>query len=58
MVVIVRSHKSLGDGLAGGSPDLGDVLAGKSILVLDFDFIDQVSADLLLLQGVHQVDLD
>ena len=60
LAILIRtfqSRESLGNGLAGSSPHLGDVLAGQSVLVLDLHLVDLVSTDLLLLQRVHQVDL-
>ena len=53
-----RSGEALGDGLGAGAAHLADVLPGQGVLVLDFDLVDEVSSHLLLLNCVHQVDLN
>lgn len=52
------SGESLGDGLAGSPPDFGNILPCEGVLVLNLDLVDLISTNVLLLNGVHEVDFD
>jgi len=53
-----RSHQASRNRFASSSSSLSNILSSQSILVLDFDLIDQISSDFFLLHCVHDIDFN
>ena len=53
-----QSGEAFGYIFAAGAADLRYVLACQGVLILDFDLVDLVSPNILLLDCIHQIDFD